>query len=89
LSEAEAPQPTVNVQVRSPSPSGIFLKWSSPAARRDSWGSQTNLRFAIWTQTTRQQHSRPAARYQADLTDAEFGDRATLIDGCTTADQQR
>jgi hypothetical protein len=26
----------------------------------------------MWTPTTRQQHSRPATRYQTDLTDAEW-----------------
>ena len=26
----------------------------------------------MWTPTTRKQHSRPAARYQTDLTDAEW-----------------
>ncbi len=26
----------------------------------------------MWTPTTRQQHSRPVARYQTDLTDAEW-----------------
>ena len=28
--------------------------------------------FAMWTPTTRQQHSRPVTRYQTDLTDAEW-----------------
>jgi transposase len=30
------------------------------------------LGFAMWTPTTRQQHSRPVTRYQTDLTDAEW-----------------
>ena len=34
--------------------------------------SRTNLGFAMWTPTTRQQHSRPVTRYQTDLTDAEW-----------------
>ena len=34
--------------------------------------SPTNLGFAMWTPTTRQQHSRPVTRYQTDLTDAEW-----------------
>jgi transposase len=32
----------------------------------------TNLGFAMWTPTTRQQHSRTVTRYQTDLTDAEW-----------------
>jgi transposase len=35
-------------------------------------GFSTNLGFAMWTPTTRQQHSRPVTRYQTDLTDAEW-----------------
>ena len=35
-------------------------------------GSPTNLGFAMWTPTTRQQHNRPVTRYQTDLTDAEW-----------------
>jgi transposase len=34
--------------------------------------SRTNLGFAMWTPTTRQQHSRIVTRYQTDLTDAEW-----------------
>src|SRR6202035_1592459 len=30
------------------------------------------LGFAMWTPTTRQQHSRTVTRYQTDLTDAEW-----------------
>jgi hypothetical protein len=72
LSEAEAPQPTVNVQVQSPGscqrqflieswrPAGILAVFPS------------NLGFAMWTPTTRQQHSRPVTRYQTDLTEAEW-----------------
>jgi transposase len=36
------------------------------AARRDSKVSPTNLGFAMRTPSTRQQHSRPVARYQTD-----------------------
>ena len=35
-------------------------------------GSRTNLGFAMWTPTTRQQHSRTVTRYLTDLTDAEW-----------------
>ena len=43
------------------------------AARRDSKGFlQPTFGFAMWTPTTRQQHSRPVTRYQTDLTDAEW-----------------
>ena len=34
----------------------------------------------MWTPTTRQQHSRPATRYQTDLTDAEWHVIAPLVD---------
>jgi transposase len=34
--------------------------------------SGTNIGFAMWTPTTRQQHSRIVTRYQTDLTDAEW-----------------
>ena len=34
--------------------------------------SRTNLGFAMWTPTTRQQHSRSVTRYQTVLTDAEW-----------------
>jgi transposase len=45
----------------------------SHGARRDSKGFlETILDFAMWTPTTRQQHSRPVKRYQTDLTDAEW-----------------
>jgi len=30
------------------------------------------LDFAMWTPSTRQQHSRPVSRYQTDLTDSEW-----------------
>ncbi len=33
---------------------------------------EPTLDFAMWTPTTRQQHSRPVTRYQTDLTDAEW-----------------
>lgn len=39
----------------------------------------------MWTPTTRKQHSRPAARYQTDLTDAEWG----LIEGHLPAAQNK
>jgi hypothetical protein len=32
----------------------------------------SQLGFAMWTPTTRQQHSRPVKRYQTDVTDAEW-----------------
>src|SRR5271155_4117852 len=35
-------------------------------------GLLEQLGFAMWTPTTRQQHSRPVTRYQTDLTDAEW-----------------
>ena len=35
-------------------------------------GFNFDLDFAMWTPTTRQQHSRPVKRYQTDLTDAEW-----------------
>ena len=35
-------------------------------------GFSNQLGFAMWTPTTRQQHSRPVTRYQTDLTDAEW-----------------
>jgi transposase len=35
-------------------------------------GFLNQLRFAMWTPTTRQQHSRTVTRYQTDLTDAEW-----------------
>ena len=35
-------------------------------------GFLNQLGFAMWTPTTRQQHSRPVTRYQTDLTDAEW-----------------
>ena len=35
-------------------------------------GFPNQLGFAMWTPTTRQQHSRPITRYQTDLTDAEW-----------------
>src|ERR1700751_1871683 len=35
-------------------------------------GFLNQLGFAIWTPTTRQQHSRPVKRYQTDLTDSEW-----------------
>jgi hypothetical protein len=45
----------------------------SHGARGDSKGFlETTLDFAMWTPTTRQQHSRPVKRYQTDLTDAEW-----------------
>ena len=34
--------------------------------------SEPTFGFAMWTPTTRQQHSRPVTRYQTDLTDAEW-----------------
>jgi putative transposase len=41
--------------------------------RGDSKGFlETTLDFAMWTPTTRQQHSRPVKRYQTDLTDAKW-----------------
>jgi len=33
---------------------------------------EASLEIVMWTPTTREQHSRPAARYQTDLTDAEW-----------------
>jgi hypothetical protein len=41
-------------------------------ARRDSKGFLNQLGFAMWTPTTRRQHSRIVTRYQTDLTDAEW-----------------
>jgi hypothetical protein len=35
-------------------------------------GFLNQLGFAMWTPTTRQQHSRPVTRYQTDLIDAEW-----------------
>src|ERR1700722_12709695 len=35
-------------------------------------GFLNQLGFAMWTPTTRQQHSRTVTRYQTDLTDAEW-----------------
>ena len=52
--------------------SDIFEKWLIHGGHLDSKGSATNLGFAMWTPTTRQQHSRPVTRYQTDLTDAEW-----------------
>ena len=37
--------------------------------RRDC---ETNDENAMWTPTTRRQHSRPNLRYESDLTDAEW-----------------
>jgi transposase len=59
------------------SPLGSFqrqlLKRCVLGARRDSKGFlEPTLDFAMWTPTTRQQHSRPVTRYQTDLTDAEW-----------------
>jgi transposase len=44
----------------------------SHRTRHDSKGFLNQLGFAMWTPTTRRQHSRTVTRYQTDLTDAEW-----------------
>src|SRR5450759_554810 len=39
--------------------------------RRDSRGADTNPGVAMWTPTTRKQHSRKTSRYPTDVTDEE------------------
>jgi transposase len=46
------------------------LESSAPAVIPRGFSNQ--LGFAMWTPTTRQQHSRTVTRYQTDLTDAEW-----------------
>jgi hypothetical protein len=74
LLQTNPAEPTVDVQVQSPgllSPA-VFKKGCVIGTPRDSKGLLEQPGFAMWTPTTRQQHSRPVTRYQTDLTDAEW-----------------